>query len=249
MKYTHLITAFCFVLFSNHAIAQESYTPDRPGIGNGSYVLSLNSFSVETGASVRHTDFGIQVDLGQLLLRYGVLKNVELRALLNSYSLTKFDIGPRTPEGFQNVGFGAKYNVGTLIDGRWKNAISAEVSFPVGNFTYASDKVIPSVTYLADYKLTDRWRFSSNIGYSYGVENRKDVFLVTATPNFTIKSYENATIYFGYAGIYDGNTYNQHFIEFGGAIDLGSNVHMDINTGYEADKVALFWGLGFSVGF
>jgi hypothetical protein len=85
------------------------------------------------------------------------------------------------------------------------------------------------------------------MGYSFGVGNLEDSFLFTATPSFQVKNNENASIYFGYAGIYDDNSYSQHFLELGGVLNFDSGIKVDINAGYEVDRVALFMGAGLAV--
>ncbi|MDZ7808644.1 MAG: hypothetical protein U5K71_16270 [Gracilimonas sp.] len=50
-------------LFGTQVVQAQSYSPDRPGIGNGSAITPENMLGVEAGFQARHTDFGRQLDV------------------------------------------------------------------------------------------------------------------------------------------------------------------------------------------
>ena len=243
-KILYLILCSFFVAT---AIQAQSFSPDRPGIGNGSFITPKQMGGIDAGFQVRHTDFGRQADFGQLLIRYGVIENLEFRALVNSYSSLKLDLLPSSTEGFQDLGVGLKYNVHSSGENHFSFSILTELSVPLGHDIYTSDEFVPTFAYLIDYDISERWSFSTNMGYSFGVGNLEDSFLFTATPSFQVKNNENASIYFGYAGIYDDNSYTQHFLELGGVLNFDSGIKVDVNAGYEVDRVALFMGAGLAV--
>ncbi|WP_421772938.1 transporter [Gracilimonas sp.] len=247
MKYTHLITAFCFVLISNHAIAQENYTPDRPGIGNGSYVVEAGVFGLETGVQLSTGNAVNQFDIGQMLLRFGIFEKLELRALLNSYSTQYFDQTDAVNSGFQDLGLAAKYNLYEADQTR----ISAlgKISLPVGASAFTNDEIVPTLFLVGDQALTSNVSISSNLGYTFGVGDLSDNLLFTLTPGFSFPNQQNLSAYAGYAGIFYGNDINLHYAEAGLALVVNDGAQLDLNAGYEFEQESFFIGIGFAQGF
>ena len=246
MKKLVLIVA---LLFTGLQVAHsQSYTPDRPGFGNGSYITPESVFGVEAGLSYQTAEFYDQISIGQLLLRYGVAENLELRAGLGSYTSLEINGAgfSRTASGFQDMSIGAKYN---FLSGEGQPSISglASISLPVGDDAFSSDEVVPSLSVLADYAIDETFSVSSNLGYSFGVGNLNDVWFFTLTPGVTIN--ENAGVYAGYAGFYYGNGFNDNWIEAGLTYGLESGAQLDVNLGYESEAEAFFIGAGFAMGF
>jgi hypothetical protein len=226
----------------------QSYTPDRPGIGNGYFITPDGVFGVEAGFNYLTTDFLDQVNIGQVLLRYGVAENLELRAGLGSYTSQEFSAGgfSQTSTGLQDMSIGAKYN---FLSDEGKPNISglASISLPVGDDAFSSDEVVPGLTILADHAIDETFSISSNLGYSFGVGNLDDSWLFTLTPGISIN--DNVGAYVGYAGMYYGDGFNDNWIEGGLTYGLESGAQLDVNFGYETEAEVFFIGAGFAQGF
>lgn len=235
-------------LFLVTTIQAQDYSPDRPGIGNGSFITPQNVFGVEAGLQYTTTEFTDQIDIGQVLLRYGVAEKLELRALINSYVSTTFDGPVESISGFQDMSLGIKYN---FIEGNGNTSVSglAEFSFPVGSDEYSNDEVVPSIVILADQSVNEIWGVSSNFGYNFGPGNLDDNWFYTFTPSFLLPSNERIAGYFGYAGMYFGNSFNRHWVEGGFTYALESGAQLDVNLGYETEGEIFFIGAGFAKGF
>lgn len=243
-----LITLTLFLFFGIGIVYAQTYSPDRPGIGNGSFITPQNVFGVEAGIRFSTNDFFNQVDVGQVLLRYGIGKNLELRGLLNSYTNISFDASFGSIDGFNDMAIGAKYN---FISGDDKPSVSAlaELSLPVGSDEFSSDEVVPAFAVLADHTLNDIWSISSNLRYSFGVGYLDDSWLFTLTPGFTIPNNESIAGYFGYAGMYYGDGFNQHWLEGGMTYTLENGPQLDVNLGYDTESETFFIGAGIAKGF
>jgi hypothetical protein len=248
MKYTHLIAALCFLLSPQLIHAQENYTPDRPGIGNGSAVTEKGVFGLETGVLVTTSEFVNQFDIGQMLLRLGVFDGFEVRALLNSYTTQSFDRTNVERKGFNDIGLAAKYNFFTSDEGNTSVSALGKISFPVGSEAFTNNEIIPSLFVLADQSITEFVGVSSNLGYTPSVGDEEDNWLFTLTPSFTVPSQQNVGIYAGYAGIYSSGT-NQQYIEGGVTLTVNDGAQIDINSGYELESETFFIGVGFAQGF
>jgi|AntRauTorcE11898_2_1112593.scaffolds.fasta_scaffold22763_2 hypothetical protein len=251
MKYTHLFAALLLLLITNSAYGQETFSPDRPGIGNGSAITPNNMLGVEAGLQLTTQESLDQFDIGQILLRYGLSDKLEIRALLNSFSTARLDVPGNSiaNTGFNDVALGAKYNIIPENENRPNVSALVEVSLPVGSDAYTSDELVPSVGILADQSLGDMWGISSNFGYTFGAGDLEDNWLYTLTPGFTLPGNENVAGYFGYAGMYYGQGVNQHWLEGGMTFSLENGSQLDVNLGYEIEGEAFFIGAGFAIVF
>lgn len=245
-----LLTISLLLFIGMQAVFAQNYSPDRPGIGNGSSITPQNMLGLETGLEFSTSDFVDQFSVGQFLLRYGVSDDLEFRAFLGSYNSTDITlIGSEITEtGFSDMTVGAKYN---LISGNDKPTVSAlaNISLPVGSDTYTKDEVVPSLNILADHSLTEVWSISSNLGYTFGVGNLDDMWLFTLTPAVSFPANEGLGAYFGYAGMYYGDNANFHWLEGGLTLELERGAQLDINLGYETEEGVTFIGAGFAKGF
>lgn len=249
MKYTHLIAALYLVLTCNYTFAQENYTADRPGIGNGSYVVETGVFGLETGIQLSTGNAVNQFDIGQMLLRFGVIENFELRALLNSYSTQYFDQTDAVNSGFQDLGLAAKYKLFESEEGKTRISAIGKVSLPVGASSFTNDEIVPTLFGVLDQSVAENISFSSNLGYTFGVGDLDDNWLFTLTPGFSFPNQENLSFYAGYAGIYSSGNINEHYTEAGVALIVNDGAQLDLNAGYEIEQESLFIGIGFAQGF
>lgn len=239
-----IVLLFCSLNF----VHAQTYSPDRPGIGNGSFITPEGIFGVEAGLDFRTNDFVNQFNIGQVLLRIGVMENLELRAGLGSFSSRKVELigSSVTNSGLQDVSIGAKYNF-LSKEGQPNVSGMVNISLPVGDDAFTSDEVVPSLTVLADHSLNEDVSISSNLGYSFGVGDLRDSWLFTLTPGFSLD--DNMGVYGGYAGRYYGDGINQNWLEAGFTYRLETEAQLDANLGYETEGETFFIGIGFAKGF
>jgi hypothetical protein len=241
------LSVILLLFFGFNLVQAQNYSPDRPGIGNGSFITPKGMLGLEAGIQFSNTDFNEQYDVGQLVLRYGISEKLEFRALLGSYTSVDQELlgGSNSYSGFQDMGLGFKYNL-ISNDGRSNLSALAEVTLPVGSDEFTSDETIPSIGLLADHSLNESLSISSNLGYRFEVGNVDDSWLFTLTPGFVIT--ENMNGYFGYAGNYYGN-FEQHWVEGGITYGLESGTQLDLNIGYDTENEIAFIGIGFARGY
>lgn len=245
------ILSIIVLLFFGINFAQaQNFSPDRPGIANGSFITPESMLGVEAGIQFSTNDFVNQFSLGQVLLRYGVQENLEVRASLGSFTSATYTLigGEQTESGFQDMSVGAKYN---FVSGGGNPSISGlfNVSLPVGSDAFSSDEIVPSLGVLADHLLNEMWSISSNLGYYFGVGNLEDSWLFTLTPGFSIPANENIGGYFGYAGRYYGEDLNLNWLEAGATYNIESGAQLDVNLGFETKNETFFIGAGFAKTF
>jgi hypothetical protein len=239
MKYSQLIAAFLFLLIPFTSTAQD-FVPDRPGIGNGSFITPTGILGVETGASLTGGNDVTQTDLGQILMRYGVTGKLELRALLNSYSIVSFN--DENESGFQDIGLGLKWNL--ISGGQARLSALAEVSLPTGSEFFTADQTIPLFGLITDISLGTYSGVSVNLNYTPSVSDVERSWLLTVTPGFSIPSNSAVSVYAGYAGRFNEISPDLSFLEAGLAFTNENGVQFDLNSGYELEFETYFIGAG-----
>lgn len=243
------ILSIAVLLFFGFQFAQaQPYSPDRPGIGTGSFTLPENMVGLEAGVSNSFTPLRDQVNVGQFLLRYGLSEPLELRMNFGSYSSGEQELigGSRNIDGIQDMSVGVKYNVFN-DPGKTNISALANVSLPVGSEEFTTDEFVPLVAVLADFTLQSNWSVSSNLGYSLGLGNVEDFLLFTVTPGFSIT--DNLGGFIGYAGQFYGSSGTQHWVEGAITFNLNNIGQLDLNIGLETEGDAGFIGLGYAQGF
>lgn len=251
MKYKHLFTAFLFILISAPLAAQDSYAPDRPGIANGSFITPNGMLGLEAGMQFSSTPFVDQIDIGQVLLRYGAGDRLELRAALNSFSFREIEVegGDISDSGIQDFAIGLKYNVLQGSDNSPNLSLLGNLSLPTGSDAFSSGDAVPTFGLLMDHSISPSFSISSNLAYSFETDSNTDVWLFTVTPGFVISEENNLSGYFGYAGNYYGSGFEDHILEGGLVYGLEDGSQLDFNFGFDAEDEYFFVGAGFAQGF
>jgi hypothetical protein len=223
-------------------VCQETIIADRPGIGSGSFVVGGGTLQLEGGAEFAHSDAD-QYNLGQLLVRFG-LPWFELGAQFNSFVVER-SAEDGNDEGFQDIGLRIKGRLWSPEDVALTVSLMGTLNFPTGSTLLTEDEVVPTVTLLGDYTITDRWALGSNIAYTFGPGDLSDLVLLTLTPSLVIAPSFGLGAYAGYAGFYTSGT-DLHFLEGGLALALTRGVQFDLNGGVEVDSGDYFVGLGIA---
>ena len=239
--------------FAPHAAqAQEaSLTPDRPGIGDGSAVMAPGQFQVETG--YRFVDGGgvDQHDIGELLLRYGVVPGLELRAALNSF-VAQIGAGSADDEsGLSDAGVGLKLGL-VRGDGRPMGrpnlSLVASTTLPTGSDAFSSDVAQPTVKLAYDWPLSNAVAVSANAGYTFDTGDAVDGAVdVTATLGAGLPAAPGLGVYAGYAGSFTTGP-DASFVEGGLTYLLHPNTQFDLNGAVGVSDAAddFFIGAGLA---
>ena len=226
--------------------AQDDIVPDRPGIGNGTYVLQPQVTYLESGLEYYNLQAGDQYSFGQVLLRGGLTKGVELRLVLNSFVIQ--NIASVTDSGIPDPGVGVKFNIYNEPESSLRLSGLGNLSIPIGSQVYTSDEWVPTTTLLADYSFTDYASVTANAGYTFGVGPLQDAWQFSVTPSYTFLRYPETSIFAGYAGVFS-DIGEQQFVEAGITHHLESYLQLDVNTGYDVANEEFFVGGGIALRF
>jgi hypothetical protein len=237
-----ILVASLLGLGSRALLCQETIIADRPGIGSSSFVVGGGILQLEAGAEFAHSDADLY-NLGQLLVRFG-LPWFELGAQFNSFVI-KRSAEDEDGEGFQDIGLRIKAALWSPEDVALTLSLMGTLNFPTGSTFLTGNEVIPTVTLLGDYAITDRWALSCNLAYTLGPGDLSDLISLALTPSLVIAPSFGLAAYAGYAGFYTSGV-DLHFLEGGFALALTRDVQLDLNGGAEVDSGDYFVGLGIA---
>lgn len=225
--------------------AQETLSPDRPGLGNGSYVLNPKITYLESGFEYLDTGSLDQFSMGQVLFRHGLTDGLELRVLLNSLIIQTSPVDNQS--GFPDPGVGLKVNIIDWPVSSFRLSGLGSVSIPAGSSSFTNHEWVSSFSLLADIGVSEYWGLSGNLGYTFGRGLPDDIWMFTLTPAYLIPD-SNLGIYFGYAGFYSEPDH-QYFLEAGITKFIQADLQLDVNGGVDAGSGNMFIGAGLVIKF
>ena len=242
-----IILCFFVLMFiaAGRVNAQDPISPDRPGLGNGAYIVEPTVTYLESGLEYYSLDAGDQYSFGQVLIRGGLTEGVELRLVLNSFVVQNFTGTADT--GVPDPGVGLKFNIYRDPDSALRLSGLGNLSIPIGSAVYTTDEWIPTATLLAEYSLNSQSTVTLNAGHTFEAGPLPSAWNVSITPGFSIPDSELG-LYAGYAGVYS-DAGDQQFIEAGITKLLEPFMQLDINAGYELQNSELFVGGGIALKF
>lgn len=226
------------LLGNGGAAAQEAISSDRPGLGDGAYVLSHGVWQVEAGVQVSGDD-PRQIRVGQALVRWG-LGRFEARFHLNS---VVFDRTAEPDVGAEDVAAGFKVALNDGAGG-WSWSVTGAVSGPVGGDPFSAGDPTGSAALVGETSLSENVGLAVNGGYAAPFGGGGDgTVSVIVTPTFAVPSKGGLSWYAGYAGFFTPGE-DAHFAEGGVAWLAGPDVQWDLNAGYDVDGGGWFFGVG-----
>lgn len=178
--------AIMLFVISCNISAQEMQT-DRPNETQSPNAVMPHHLQVESGFSFEKEDDEKTFEVPEVVLRYGIFKNAELRIT----SALKTTNEENHTYGIEPVWIGAKYHIldhkGAAIP---DVGILARVSIPwMADNAYQEDKYSPELRLLAQHELSK----SSHLGYNLGIHWLPDalqpeyVYTITADHSITQK--------------------------------------------------------------
>ena len=223
--------------------SQVTIASDRPGIGSGSFVLGRGTLHLETGAEYGRSGDADVVSVGQVLLRLGLGRSLEIQGLANSLVLERGSGSDQ--EGLQDMGIGAKVGIVSEGAGGLSVSVLSTLSFPSGADAFSSGETIPGLTLLADLPLSQSVGLSTNLGYSAWLADAEDEVSVIVTSSLSIPGTDGLGAYGGYAGFYS-DAGDRHYAEGGLTWISGADLQFDLNTGVDVESGDFFLGFGLA---
>jgi hypothetical protein len=158
----------CLVALVGQVNAEEPLVTDRPDFTESGLVVGRTVLQLEAGGTYVEADDEKATSLGELLVRYGITKGIELRLVTLTYLW--LDPPGESSSGFVDSSIGAKIQLtraerrGFL--GRTDAALVVSTSFPSGNSEFRSDSWEPSAVLAFGWDLSGRVSAGVNLGYA-----------------------------------------------------------------------------------
>jgi len=214
----------------------ESIRSDRPGLGDGTWVVGSGVWQAEVGGAVESSGED-QFLTGSGLLRVG-LEGLELRASIPGVGIARGEedliLG--------DVAVGVKLPLAEQ-DG-WTTSLMGGVSLPLDRGEGVPDDPGGSAALLAETALSDEAALALNLGYGFPFDDvDQGTFAVIATPSLALG--DDVSAYAGWAGFFRSGD-DTHIVEGGVAWLARPDLQWDVNAGFDPDTEVWFLGAGFA---
>jgi len=236
-----LLTVF-FLLVSIHfsfSQGDDPISPDRPGYTNPPSVVPLCKFQVESGFNYEYDNSAGLLTKNILepttLLRYGILKNFEIRIEVDIASQSSVPLlnngDPVIPvRGLAPIIIGTKYYICKQKNARPETAFSLSLTLPYfGNVNFRPQYAAPGFAFLFQNTFSEKFSIGYNAGMQWNGSDANPTSLVTFALNY------NLTKKIGvFAELYSFFTKSQvpdHRSDFGLTYLVLNNLMIDVSGG------------------
>jgi hypothetical protein len=215
---------------------------DRPAITDSSVVIPAGSLQVESGFAQTSTKGQDTLDAPEMLLRFGVVPNTELRLTVPDYF---GQIGMNF--GFGDLMVGMKQQLGPTRDG-FDVSLVVSLSLPTGERGITSHGYDPSVQLPWSRALSSNWTVAGMLSVYWPTqEGRRNV---TGETTFLIDRQLTKTwdAFVEYAGDFVEHGGPRHLVHFGAAYKPTPRQQLDLHVGVGLSSAAVdhFIGVGYS---
>ncbi len=244
-------TLFIVILLSSTLFAGTPMITDRPDFTESAETVPVKWVQLESGFTQTQLNKVDETTIGEILLRIGVMNDVELRVGLNSYATIKFPNGDDS--GLTDTDLGLKWKFfkpgkGPDIMGTHA-ALLAGSSLPTGADVFTADKPEPYLKLALAWDLTESLALGSNVGYTSLAAGDNRFGEISASLSIGIGLTDKIGAYAEYFAFYpdlDGAE-NTSYVNGGVTYGIKNNFQLDARYGigmndYDTDNF-----LGFGV--
>ena len=145
---------------------EQPLSADRPGFGTGT--AAVGAFQAEAGYTYSDPFPGEQQSIGQLLLRFPLAPQVELRLAPNSYVVRDIPIGTQT--GFEDLGVGFKWNFAAGAEQfdllRPAASLVVTTTLPTGDDEFGAESLQPQALLALGWALPAGFGLGGDINFT-----------------------------------------------------------------------------------
>jgi hypothetical protein len=151
-------------------------------IGGNYWITTTEGLVTENFVKINRTDYRLQITNPSFLIRYGLLKNVEVKlaiAFQQENFRSKYDkpVLLYSTHGYNNYGWGMLQTGGKInfINGNKfipRTAFIVNLSIPLGDYNYHTDFVSPEVKMAFNNAISERFNVNYNFGYGWNIYDR-----------------------------------------------------------------------------
>ena len=205
---------------------------DRPDFTESAVTITPGRFQLEAGfTNTRVEDVNID-SIGEILIRMGVVKNLEFRLGLNSYAITDLP-GDDDINGLEDITLGLKFRFLENRCARPDLAMLLSTSLPVGSPEYRVSMSQPRIILAAGWELAPTLSLGANLGYAYLAVDEVKFNQVSGSVSMAVSLGERWGLYAEWFGLSldhkDGT--DLHFVNSGVTFLALANLQFDFRVG------------------
>jgi hypothetical protein len=229
----------------------EPLVSDRPDFTESPETVPAGRFQVEAGYTFSKRGKDEEHALGELLLRIGLMPDVELRLAGNSYVWLNSPSGDA--QGFEDMSVGVKIK---LVEGsgeltRPEVAVIVATSLPTGDDDFGEDGSQPGIKLALAWDLSERISLASNLNYTYASTGGDRFHQFSGSLSLGYRLSERWGCYIEYFGFVPEreNGPNASFFDGGLTYLINDNLQLDARVGigvFNAESPDYFTGFGVS---
>lgn len=252
-----LIVVFMFAIvpcFSQESPVSPLVT-DRPDFTESAETVTIGEVQIETGSTYSRSGCEVDKTFGEVLVRVGVLRDIELRLGLNSYVSSKCE--ERRLTGFEDFQGGIKIK---LSDGNERIgsgipalALIIATTLPTGSADFRSNGIQPELTLTSALDVTKNTSLSSNLIYSYLNENNRRYSLYGFSLSWGFSLTDRLGSYLEYYGFIPAakDIPNSNYGNGGVTYLINSSFQLDarVGKGFNHGESDYFFGMGAACRF
>lgn len=226
---------------------------DRPDFTESAATIDRRHVQVEAGHTIAREGALHATSTGEVLVRAGLGKRLELRVAGNSW-LREVEAG-QVNAGLQDGSLGMKVKLLEGADGpSWRPALSviAASSVPTGTNIFRSSRLQPEVKVIGAWTLSERTSFSSNVNASRPFNGVRSFTEYSASGSFGLSLADRVGSYleaFAFAP-QDGSGVVSKYVNGGFTFLFSPDVQLDMRAGIGptgSPAHSHFYGVGLVV--
>lgn len=229
------------------ALAQEDdpLVSDRPDFTESAVTVAPGRVQVEAGATHTETGDSESQEIGEVLVRIGVARRLELRLGLNSW--TRVDAPGRADvSGLVDASVGAKLALGETLG--WTTAVLLGTTLPTGSSELRAPDPQPGVVLAAQRDLTGAVSVGANLGYSYASAGGARFGETVASVALGVGVAEATGVFFELYGTVPASAGGPetYYFDTGATYGFGPDLQVDLRVGFGLNSAAddFFAGAG-----
>jgi len=231
----------------------EPLVTDRPDFTESTDAVPRGHIQIEGGYTFTYNDAAGVITRShsapELLLRVGLLNDVELRIAWPTY--TRLDMTGPDADGLEDLVLGVKVKLVEQEGLVPHVGVIGEFTAPTGAGALTSDDVDPAVKLLWAYDVYDRVSVGGNVNFASLTENDDRFFQAAASLALGVAVTERVGAYVEYFGFYpvsDGGG-DAHSVNGGVTFLVNNNLQFDARVGLGLNENAddFFTGVGFAL--
>lgn len=210
--------------------AEDPLIGDRPDFTESAVTITPGRFQVEAGFTFLDESAEDVQDFGELLVRIGLARRVELRVTLGSYVRVEPTDGADV-SGLSDAAIGAK--IGISESGGWTTAVLLGTTVPTGASEFRNSSLQPAAVFAAERDLSQSVSLGTNVGYVYASDEGERFGEILASAAVGVPLGETTGAFFELFGVIPESSGGPeaYFFDAGVTKLLSPNFQLDVRAG------------------